>query len=442
MRLVLFLLALPAWGQLWFYAGEARIETRHSLGAAPAGGALDARLRVRNAGNEPVVITSLAAAGAGFSVTEAPRLPTSLGPGGAFEFTVRFQPPAEGAYSAVLRANTSTVILSAEGVAAPPALLEQDGALQPLGAVLDFGTVERDASARRRVVLENRSGREISVQIGVSGAGFRLQDAPAQLALAAGARHVFEVLCSSPAAGAMAGALDAAGRRVALRALAVEPPLPQPELKVYLERPESAAQGRVEVPLAAVSRTRAEGDLRIEFFPAAGLGEDAAVVFATGGRLLPVSVTEGERAARISGLASMGFQTGSTAGEIRLTLRLGEFTQRQSVTIVPAPVAFASVSAARSPGGLELQITGLDNSRSISRLTFRFYGRAGSLISNIETDASEVFRRYFVLPAARGQFLLKAAFPVTGPAVEIAAWEAEMQSFAGVSVTKRMTLPD
>ena len=93
----------------------------------------------------------------------------------------------------------------------------------------------------------------------------------------------------------------------------------------------------------------------------------------------------------------------------------------------------------RTAGGLEIRITGFDNTRSLGALAFTFYDAAGNPIAPgaIRTDAAADFASYFAGSDLGGVFLLRAVFPVTGDASGVASCEATLTNSAGSAKTQR-----
>lgn len=420
---------LPACAQLAFYDGERRLDVQHALGTVAAGDPLEMRLRLKNVSGAPVLVRTLGVAGAGFHLASAPALPASLAPGGAFDFTLAFEAAGSGSFSAVLSAGNTFVLLSITAAAAPVLVFDAD-----------FGTVERGGEARRRVLLENRERRPLTVgAVVVTGAGFSAEDVPPPaLSLPPGGQAGFDLVCRPRSLGPMQGSVQVGLRRAAMRATVVEPPLPVPELVVTLPRAESGQQGRIDVTLASASRTRGTGELRLDFVPAGGLGLDSSIMLSNSARSVPLRVEEGDMAARIGERASIEFQTGSTAGEIRLALQLGPHKLERTIDIAPSVVSVARAQAQRADGAVDVRVSGLDNTRAAGRLTFTFYDRKGAVVppGAIQVDASEIFRRYF--SEGSGAFQLRASFPVNGPADQLESVETEITNPIGTVRTGRI----
>ncbi|MGI8742470.1 MAG: hypothetical protein ACR2NN_07840 [Bryobacteraceae bacterium] len=57
----------------------------------------------------------------------------------------------------------------------------------------------------------------------------------------------------------------------------------------------------------------------------------------------------------------------------------------------------------------------------------------------IRVDETSDFRRYFGAGKAGGAFQLRATFPVTGDATQIAGVDVEMTNSAGIAKTQRIS---
>lgn len=433
--------------QVAFFAGEERLGTVYQLPRVAAGGLAEVRMRVKNLGPGEVSLASLAISGVAFSLAQPPRMPQPLAPGAALDFTVRFEPAEAGGYSASLRANDASLLLAAYAAPAPLLYLDYGGAPRLLAgaAEVDFGVVARGAPASRKFVLRNPPGQDPAlVRVAVEGDGFRLGAPPEPVPLAPGETARFEVLCDPAVSGPQEAVLRVDERGYTLRAAAVDPPLPRPELTVGLAAARSGQQGTVGVRLAARSGTRASGQVRIVFQPAApGARPDPAVVFASGALTAPFSIDVGDAAARFGGRSYAEFQTGSTAGTITIVLELERYGDQRSVVIPPAPAGISSARALRGGNTVDVQVEGFDNTRSASRLAFTFYDRNGTAVppGAVRVDATADFRRYFEVTDLGGLFGVRARFPVSGDAAALDAVEVEIVNGAGAARSGRIKLP-
>jgi hypothetical protein len=93
----------------------------------------------------------------------------------------------------------------------------------------------------------------------------------------------------------------------------------------------------------------------------------------------------------------------------------------------------------RSAAGLEIRVTGFDNTRSLGSLTFTFYDAAGKPIppGAIRADAAKDFASYFASSGLGGVFQLRAVFPVNGDASGVVSCEATLSNSAGTTTTQR-----
>lgn len=415
------------------------------VGTVEAGDRLETTFRIRNVGLAPVPLQTPKVEGTGFLKIFTSPLPPTLGPGATLDFLVRFQPPSAGSYSANLTVNSQVTVL--RGAAAPGATVsvQQGATLSVLiwGSTVDFGSIERDARATRRFLLENQNPAALNVPVAVSGESFRGPlGIAAPVNLKARDAVVFEIAFEPQGTGPQQGALEVGRRTFQLLGTSAEPPLPKPQIVLQPSVMRSSQQVNLSVRLAAVSRTSGSGQARIEFVPSVpGAASDTAIQFlATGSRVANFTVSPGEDVARFDGRTEITFQTGTTAGALVFTVLLGGFTEKATLTVAPAPLSISSTRATRSAKSLEVQVTGFDNTRSVSQLAFTFFDRADSQVEpgRIVVDASGDFRRYFDTSEAGGMFTLRAVFPVTGDAAQILAVEVEMTSALGTTHSGRV----
>lgn len=443
------LLALPALAaaQLQIYVAPPNTETPvaglYDVGTISVGDSLSTRFRLRNNSNVAVTLQTLHVAGRAFAMSGQPSLPYTVAPGLNVDFTIRFQPPDYGSYSANIAFNGSGLLLRGSGTAA--AVVRAAGEPIAAGASLDFGRVERGAAAARLFELSNPSTTPVSVgAVEVSGAAFRLLDVPSlPLTLAPGASASFQAVFEPRTAGVFTGSLTIDSRSYRLTGAAQEPPFERPAVTFETSTPGSARQVKVGVRFPAPSRANGAGRLRLAVQPAPpATAADAAILFpATGTRTVEFTVSEGDTAARFSSTSvETLLQTGTTAGTIVVTAEVGGFTEQASITVAPAAVKIDSSRAVRNGSMIELHLTGYDNTHALSGLAFTFYDPSGQPLqpAPLRIDASADFRRYFDASTLGGAFSLKAVFPVAGDAARVAAVEAELVNPAGTVRTERV----
>jgi hypothetical protein len=334
-------------------------------------------------------------------------------------------------------------------VAASVELERSDGTTTVLtsGSAVDFGSIERGTTAVRRIHLVNRAGGYLQIaSVAVSGQAFSLGAALSlPVLLDSGQRLSFDVRFAPQAVGAFQGALTVDGRQFALKGTATEIPLPRPVLRIELDSAASARQGRVRIALAETARIAGAGELRVEFQSAVtGVTADPAIFFLpVSSRFVAFTVRQGDLSARFGDRDDMTFQTGTTAGTLLFTAKLGAYSEQARVIVAPEPVVFESVKTLRSGSQVELQIVGYDNVRSASRMTFTFYTAQGSVVAPgaITVDVSADFLRYFESSTVGGAFALRAIFPITGTPSEVVSMEATAANSVGETRTPRLQLP-
>ncbi len=420
------------------------------VGTTAVGDPIDFSFRIRNTGTAPANLQTLSLGGTGFTLLNKPSLPFSVPAGSAVNFVIRFQPTAYGAYSANLAFNGSSTILFGGTVAAATVELVQGALVTTLygGNSIDFGRVERGARSMRRIRLENLTTVNLTLgSIAVEGSGFM---GPAgvttPLTLEPQATAEFDVTFEPASAGTFDGVLRVDSRTFLLRGTGAEPPLPRPSVELGSTAPTSSQQVPLAIRFASVSPTSGTGELRVELQPASSTAVDPAVLFpATGSRFATFTVKEGESVARFDGQTSLLFQTGTTAGTLVFTAKLGDYTETASATIAPEIVALDSVRGLRSGSSLEVQMVGYDNTRSFSKLAFTFYDKSSKAVppGQIAVDVSTTLRNYFDASQKEvgGVFLLRAVFSITGDASGIGAVDVELTNATGAASASRVQFP-
>ena len=91
------------------------------------------------------------------------------------------------------------------------------------------------------------------------------------------------------------------------------------------------------------------------------------------------------------------FQTGTTAGDLVITAELGGYSDQATIGIAPAAVHVDSGSALRGASTLVVEMSGFDNTRTVSQMVFTFYDGGGAPLpaAPIRVDVSADFRHWF-----------------------------------------------
>ena len=409
MRLALLslLLAAPAAAQFNLQVvdstGTHLAPAIYDFGSVYASETASVHFLLRNVASTPATPSSLAVAGPGFSLT-GPALPVTLDPQAALEFVVSFQAADLGAYSAVLRADSVTILLTA--TVQPRLTYRVEDA--PLGPSADFGTVVRGSSSRRRFTVVNETALILIVPpISVEGRDFAIVGAsPSGVSLRPAQSTEFSIDFTPSVAGFRQATLTLGDRSYTLTGIGSEPPLPKPLLTIDLNQAASAQQGTLIITFDKPATTTGTGTATLDFRGPA----DPTIAFAAGGRTVPFAVSPGDTR------FAMPFQTGTTAGTLIFTVTLGGASDQASVQIAGTAPTLTFSQGLRSSNTIEARLTGYDNTRSISQLSFTFYDAAGTPIAPgaIRVDASGEFTRFFANSDLGGAFLFRGIFPVTG----------------------------
>lgn len=422
-----------------------------TVGTIPAGLVLDTTFRLRNISGGPVLLSGLNVAGQRFSLpTRFETWPLELAPGAAVDFVVRFQPLLPATYTAFLNVNgvRMTTLL---GVATPSFRLFylRDSSrveLAPGDAAL-FGTAALGQTVPRSFELSNPLAEQLTIgSVAVSGASFRMA-APLRtpLDLKPGESVSFQIVFAPQAVGLQEGRLEIDGRSYVLRGAGEQADYPRPQIVVDPPTVTAGQQVKVSIRLAEAARFSGTGELGVTLSASVpGKGTDPGVVFLPANtRTVTFSVTSGQNAARFGDQPEAVLQTGTTAGTIVLTARLGIHTEKLELVVPPGPVVVDSTRAIRGASSLELQISGFDASRTASRVTFTFYDREGKVVhpGAIPVEAGQAFRQYFEASDFGGLFLLRAVFPVIGNGLRIVSYEIEMMNGHGSARVSRTAIP-
>ena len=289
----------------------------------------------------------------------------------------------------------------------------------------------RGSGAERRIIILNETPLVLTIPaISVQGADFTLPGtALSGQALEPRQGREFSIVFTPQTTGARQGSLTLGDRSYPLLGTGIDPPLPKPTVSVDLKQAASAQQGTLIIRFDAPAQTSGTGTAILDF---AG-STDPAIAFAAGGRSVTFPIAQGDTQ------AVLPFQTGTTAGVLSFTAQVGGWIDQQSVTIAAVPPGVSAIQAVRTAAGLEIRITGFDNTRSLGSLTFTFYDAAGNPIAPgaIRADAAKDFASYFASSGLGGIFQLRAVFPVNGNASGVASCEATLSNSAGTATTQR-----
>jgi hypothetical protein len=252
---------------------------------------------------------------------------------------------------------------------------------------------------------------------------------------------LFEVRFAPTRAGVFTAALIIDGRSIPMEGVALDPPFPTAHLVVDSSASQSGQQAKLQIQLSAPSQVTGTGTLSLALKPTVSGVEDAAVMFlANGTRTVAVSVTKGDDVARVNSSADIVFQTGTTAGEITLQLKLGFQDVRLPLTLASMPIRVDASRAQRTSTGVEMSLEAFDNTRTATHATFTFFDRAGKTVgSAMRVNLTEAFASWWRQSGSGGAFVFRAAFPVAGDASQLASADIEFENSLGKTPAARVT---
>jgi len=440
--------AAPGWSQFALYLVNGNIEQPvapvYSLGNVAPGTSVTVPFVIRNISNASAHLGLLTVSGAGFTLA-SPFSAVTLASQASVNFTVVFKPSGTGTYSAFLESVGISVSLTATVPVELTCLLNTGTGTAALVTPLSFGSVTLGSAATLSITLLNQTDASL-IAPGplVSGPGFALSGpSPAGTVVNPTQSVGFAVQFSPTATGAANGLLTIGQTSYALTGTGVAPALPQPQISLSLPQPDSAQQGAVAVNLASTSLASGTGIVTLTFLPsipATDTVADPGIAFASGGQSVNFTVSSGDTQGHFGTALTAPFQTGTTAGTLTVTAQLGGNTAQQTVTILPAVVGVTAAQGVLSPGAIEVDLTGFDNTRSAGQLSFTFYDPSGKVIGPgaISADGTALFAAYFQTSAG-GTFKLKAVFPAAGNFSQIAEFQAAVTNSAGSATTTRIS---
>jgi hypothetical protein len=443
---------LSAQLQLFYVQGtyQAQITVpQYSFGTVSTGDSREVQFNLTNNGTAPTPLTTLTV-GAPFSILYGPSLPQTVPVGGAVSFTVSFSPTAAGSFSSTLAADGVSLVVVGTAISAV-AISVGDGTNPPVpldaGASIDFGSSAQGSTASRQVVMTNTTQATLTVQniavVNMQGASFQMPPVGLPISLDPGGSVTLEVDFTPASVGPQQGALEIDQRSITLTGVGLAPPFPQPIILVSIPSPASSQQGTLTVSLPSASQASGTGQVQMAFTPSSpSANADSGIIFLlNGSQSVPFSVHQGDTAGQFGTAGSVAFQTGTTAGTIVFTVTLGSFTGTYSLTIPAAPAGIDTTTAQYTSGGLDLEITAFDNTRTASTLTFTFLDANGATLNGgpITVDGTTGFQQFFPTSDDGGIFALHAFFPVTaGNPSQVDSVEIQITNSAGTTPTTKV----
>ena len=423
---------------------------QYSFGTVAAGESRDVQFALINTGTNSTPLTTLTV-GAPFAILYGPSLPQTVPAGGAVNFTVGFAPTQAGAFSSTLAADGVSLAIVGTGISAV-AIAVGDGIDPPAalgaGAAIDFGGLAQGSSASKQVVMSNPTQATLTVQniavVNLQGSAFQMQPVSLPISLPPGGSASLEIDFAPTSDGPQQGSLEIDQLAIPLTGVGLDPPFPQPVILVSIPEIASSQQGTLQINLASPSQATGTGQVQMSFTPAStGANADNAMFFlATSSQTVPFSVNVGNTSVEFGSASSTTFQTGTTAGAILFTVTLGAFTETYSLVIPAAPAGVDTSTAQYTSGGLDVEITGFDNTRTASKLTFTFLDASGAALNGgpIDVDATADFQQFFATSNEGGMFALHAFFPVlAGNPDRVDSVEIQIANSAGAAPAAKVS---
>lgn len=353
-----------------------------AFGNVQIGSSASQALAIENTGSSSVSVSSVSAAGTGFSVT-APPLPLTIAPGQSASFTAVFAPKSSGAATGSVSVasdaagSPTTAALSGSGVAAQASVTP---------ASVNFGNVMVGTRSTAVLTMSNSGGAAVTVaQVSASGSGFSVTGPSLPLTLTSGRAASFAVAFTPATAASSTGSVSISS---------------------------DAANGPVTIPLAGVGET-----MSVSVSPAA-LNFGSVNVGASSSQSVAI-VNTGTSAVIVSQASAAGAGFAISAPSLPVTLAAG---QSMALPVMFAPAAggtaAGSVSITSSAGTSEVALSGLGGTfqlaaspSSVSFGNIKMGGSASQAVSLANTGNSTVIISQAT--ASAGFTLSGLALPVT-----------------------------
>jgi hypothetical protein len=302
--------------------------------------------------------------------------------------------------------------------------------------------VERGKTAAYQIVVTNGTGGSVLVHVDTTNAVFSVKPSVTQFPMDAGAQLSLEIDFVPTVNGPQQGALEINQLVYQLTGVGIDPPFPPPQIELDKASYASSQQGKLTVQLAVPSQATGTGEVDIDVNPAdTSANTDSGIQFlSTGNRTVTFSVNQGDTVGHFGSDTSATFQTGTTAGNLVFTVKLGFFANTKTLTIAPAVVGFDTSQAQRTSAGLDLRLDDFDNTRSTSSMTFTFFDQGGTPLAPgaITVDESAALGQFFAGSDLGGVFGMHAFFPVNGNPAQVASVEVKMTNSSGTAQTGRL----
>lgn len=382
---------------------------------------------IDNNGNGEARLGSIVLAGTGYAAVDIPGLPFTLPVGASLSITIRFTPAQVGPQTATLRVDNVAFTLRGVGVGRSLRLTGIVGSSSvPLasGGTLSLQNTDIGVATRATIEVTNSGNADaiINVVTVTPSTAFTVSEQFVRqlpVTLGPGQRASFEVAFTPDNTGVTTGTLVVEDITVSLRGTGnTPPPVPPVQFSALPQNVGAREQPTVSLKLERPYPLDLTGVLTVAF-TSDSFSEDPSIQFSTGGRTVPFRIPANSLEAEFRPVSNpnvpldkVGFQTGTVAGTISLSVSLA--TGRVNLTPNPAP-ATSTVVPPTAPALASLQLTGrtgtsvtlllsgTSTARSITQLNFTFAAAQGGDLqtTSLNFNAEEAFRAWYQSEASR-----------------------------------------
>lgn len=363
-------------------------------------------VRFRNSGNADARITTLNAAGAGFSLSEAPLLPLVVPVGQAVAFTINFQPTTPGRATGRLRIGTDDFDLTGNALGATLTysyVINGVSTTTTSGGSVIFTPASVGGNSALQFVVANTGTAPTTVSsIGLAAPTtvFTLGPLPGlPITLAPNATATFRITFTPSALGTSTATLRVDNQTFTLTGAGnAPPPLPPIQFDGASGPQDALQQPAIGLTLGSAYPLALSGTLTLTFNSDV-FSNDPAVQFATGGRTVAFTIpANSTRAVFANNATSIRVQTGSLAGTISLTPSISTSDGGINLTPTTPPTANLTVAAgaprilsvavsAKTTNSITLLVSGYATSRSVTQMDLTFTPTSGE---NVQTTKATI----------------------------------------------------
>jgi len=175
--------------------------------------------------------------------------------------------------------------------------------------------------------------------------------------------------------------------------------------------------------------------------------DDPMTEFSTGSRTVSFTIPANTTTA-VFAAQQVSLLTGTVAGTVTLTATIQNGPSNVPVAKLEIPAIapqMTNVTASRTAGGIQVQITGYASSRRVNTVEFDFDVKSGSTVQHVAMtrDVQPDFNSWFANPASTtfgGSFSFEQTFTVAGDATQIQSVTVRLTNAQGSTTSKTIPL--